>query len=136
MATLYDVFGEVHHMIKDDLEKLYIELKKKDNFDEFFIQGIIMELNDMAQIDSTSIYNFIDYITASKKTHSKFPISYKLKHALCARKNDIFAIKTPNKTLNKTLNKKIIQKDIIIEKYLETIKNHKLSSINTSMSLG
>lgn len=90
MATLYDVFGTVNRKIRKDLEKLFIELKKKEQFDEFYIQGIVLELKDMVAVDNKSILSFLDYVTTfSSDNFCNYPISHKLKKVILERKDDI-----------------------------------------------
>lgn len=129
MSVKYDVFGEVNPSIRNDLENLYSELKKKKEFDEFFIQGIVIELNDMFQIDPMSVSMFVDYITAfASNGLCNFPISHKLKNTLLIRKKDILRVKQ---------NPKLIKKDNIVESYFEIEEpGTPMSELSMNTSIG
>lgn len=129
MSVKYDVFGEVNPSIRNDLENLYSELKKKKEFDEFFIQGIVIELNDMFQIDPMSVSMFVDYITVfASNGLCNFPISHKLKNTLLIRKKDILRVKQ---------NPKLIKKDNIVESYFEIEEpGTPMSELSMNTSIG
>lgn len=95
MAGVYDVFGEVNPLVRESLEEIYKDLKhKKNKYDEFFIEGIVLELNDLYQIDSNAISKFLSYVTAfANGPVVKNPVSYKLKKSLLLRSTDILQSK-------------------------------------------